>query len=183
MIQIMWRQCKRFPNNHLRHREGNDLWIMWKIAVQWRKWAAEWKTTHWSFPWTAIRVSLVCMCGKQHFCCISWTCWYCLWAALCQIRSCHRCMCYLSLSHLLKPRCCTESRKENSPGGQRRNSVSCQRVTSCLWCSLEPILSSRLPPRSACSAPGDVQRNYLTRKWPPEQQVISAWLTLNNTHG
>lgn len=46
---------------------------------------------------------------------------------------------------------------KDSQGGQHRSSVSCQKVTSCLWCSWGPIPSLLLPRHIVCSGPGDTQ--------------------------
>lgn len=59
-----------------------------------------------------------------------------------------------------------EGRKEveNSQEGRRKSSASCQRATSCLWCSSEPIPSWLLPPRIVCSEPEEAQGHFLIRK-------------------
>lgn len=74
---------------------------------------------------------------------------------------------------VLQQRAILEDReRKNSQGGQRRSSVSCQKVISCLWCSLEPTLSSLLPRHIVCLGPGGH-----TGTWPDD---LTAQQSQNN---
>lgn len=73
----------------------------------------------------------------------------------------------MPLQLLLQPMKSQWHRKKPLLGGRHRSNVSCQKMTSCWWCSSEPIRSWLLPPHIVYSAPEGKHSDIdLIRKLP-----------------
>ena len=122
--------------------------------------------------------SYQCRSNDAAWCAGQW----CLCTAVCQIRYSHwglwhHSPFYQTLDVVQKVR--TDKGVKNSQGGQRRSSVFCQKGTSCLLYSWEPVLSSRLPRRIVCSGPENTQGGASPdKKAIQKQRVIFVWITI-----